>query len=179
MSQFSFKEFKPTVLFLTKFLGLYLIANLLYGLYVTYYRPHPDPVTHTVSSQTGIIVSTFGWSVSIMDNPTRPTTHMIYNNRTVLEVYEGCNGVNTMIVFISFVFAFGPLNRKMLWFIPLGIVSIHVFNLLRVTLLFFVAEYRPNYMYFFHKYIFTAMLYVAVFLFWIWWVRLFKVSKGG
>lgn len=178
MSSFSLKEFKPTIFFLIKFIGFYLTANLLYGIYVTGYRPQPDPATRWVSAQTASLITTCGWPTTIRDDGKKPTTLLLYENRPVLAVYEGCNGINTIIIFASFIFAFGPFGRKMLWFIPLGILIIHVANLARIVLLFFVAEYRPDFMYFVHKYLFTASLYVVIFLLWIWWVKSVSRKKS-
>jgi hypothetical protein len=35
----------------------------------------------------------------------------------------------------------------------------------------------PRYLYFTHKYFFTAILYVVVFVLWIWWVRRYATDK--
>ncbi len=177
MKGISFGEFKPTVLFLVRFIGLYLLGNFLYGLYVTAYEPRPDPVTQWVTHQTGAVISACGWPVDVEDHPTKSTTRIKYNHHSILAVYEGCNGVNTMIIFAAFIFAFGPISKRMLWFIPLGIVIIHLANLVRITLLFFVAEYRPDFMYFIHKYVFTASLYAVIFMLWVWWVRKFATRE--
>lgn len=167
----SLQEFKPTILFLVKFVGLYLVGNLLYGLYITAYEPEPDPVTHWVSDQTAMILSAGGWPVKIVDRISTPTTALLYEGRSILSVYEGCNGLNTMILFVAFIVAFGPVDRTFLWFVPLGIVIIHGVNLLRIMLLFFVAEYMPRFMYFTHKYVFTIFLYAVIFILWIVWVQ--------
>jgi exosortase family protein XrtF len=177
MKGFSFTEFKPTIFFLGKFLGLYIAGNLAYGLFVTAYEPCPDPATRTVSEQTGFVLTTFGWPVDVYDHHRKATSMLRYNDREILAVYEGCNGLNTMIIFVAFIIAFGPINKKLWWFIPLGLLIIHLSNLLRITLLFFVAEYRPDFMYFIHKYVFTAILYLVIFLLWVWWVKRFTVSK--
>lgn len=167
----SIKEFKPTIFFLTKFVGLYLVGNLLYGVYITQHNPRPDPVTQRVSDQVAVILSSCGWTVATLDHEKAPTTSLRYQGRSVLSVYEGCNGLNIMIIFVAFVVSFGRLERDALWFIPLGLLIIHGLNLLRIILLFYVAEYVPNFIYFTHKYLFTAFLYAAVFVLWMWWVR--------
>ena len=41
MKTLPLKEFKPTILFLVKFIGIYIVANLLYGIYVTAYATGP------------------------------------------------------------------------------------------------------------------------------------------
>ena len=177
MKGFSIKEFMPTILFLGKFLGIYLVGNFLYGLYVTAYEPSPDPVTHWVTNHTATVLTTCGWSSGVADNPGKPTTNLVFEEKNILAVYEGCNGINVMIIFVAFIIAFGPWSRRMLWFIPLGLVIIHIVNLVRITLLFWVAIYSKDYMYFMHKYFFTAILYVVVFVLWIWWVKRFTGIK--
>src|SRR5690606_32127519 len=169
----SIKEFKPTIYFLLKFVGIYLVGNLLYGLYITSYEPRPDPVTHVVTDHSAGVLRACGVPVDAKDREKKPRTDISYMGKARLSVYEGCNGLNTMIIFVAFLVAFGPLSRPLLWFIPLGLLIIHLANLARITLLFFVAEYRPSAMYFTHKYLFTAVLYVVIFILWIWWVKKF------
>jgi exosortase family protein XrtF len=167
----SIKEFRPTILFLIKFVVLYVVGNLLYGIYITSFNPRPDPVTHSVSEQTGIILNVCGYRVDVADRINKPTSDINYFGKPKLSIYEGCNGLNIMIIFVAFLLAFGPIDRALLWFIPLGLLIIHFANLCRILLLFFVAEYMPKAMYFTHKYLFTAILYVVIFVLWIWWIR--------
>jgi exosortase family protein XrtF len=173
---FSIKEFRPTIVFLGWFIGLYLIGNLLYGIYVTSFKPGPDPVTRWVTENSGFILKACGWPVKVSDYPGKSTTVIWHEGRAVLSVYEGCNGINTMIIFVVFLIAFGPIDRKLIWFIPLGLIIIHLMNLLRITFLFFIAEYYPGAMYFIHKYVFTGILYIVIFVLWILWVKKFSIS---
>jgi exosortase family protein XrtF len=177
MGNISIKEFKPTILFLVKFIGIYLVGNLLYGAYVTAYEPRPDPMTHVASNQTAAILTVCGWPTEIRDQPNKPNTRMIFEEKNILAVYEGCNGINVMIIFAAFVLSFGPLSKHMIWFIPVGLVIVHLMNLLRIGVLFFVAIYMKKYLYFTHKYLFTAILYVVVFALWVWWVKKYASKK--
>lgn len=163
-------EFKPTILFLVKFIGIYLVGNFVYGLFVESFSPEPDPATRWVSEQTGFVLTTCGWPVDVYDHHRKASSLLRYEDREVLSVYEGCNGINTMIIFAAFLVAFGPVNRRMLWFLPLGVLLIHLANLGRISLLFLVSTYRPDYMYFVHKYFFTAVLYAVIFLLWVVWM---------
>jgi exosortase family protein XrtF len=177
MKAFHWQEFKPTIFFLSKFLGIYLTGNLLYGIYITSNYPQPDPVTHLVSGQVSTMINACGWPVYEKDSVQKPTTLIIYKDHSVLSVFEGCNGINTMIIFVAFLLAFGPYSKKMLWFLPLGLVVIHITNLLRIILLFFVAEFRPALMYFTHKYLFTAAIYAVILVLWVIWVKKFALRK--
>ena len=171
------KEFIPTILFLAKFVGIYLVGNILYGLYATAYEPSPDPATHWVTDQTAIVLTACGWPTEAESRTNKATTELKHDGKRVLAVYEGCNGLNVMIIFVAFLIAFGPISKPLLWFIPLGLLIIHLMNLARITLLFWVSLYWERYMYFTHKYFFTAILYVVVFILWVWWVRKFASKE--
>lgn len=177
MKNFSWKEFKPTLVFLGKFIGFYVIVNLLYGLFITSYGKAPDPITQFVTAQCSWILSAAGWPSYALDHATKATTLIVYEEHARIAVYEGCNGINVMVIFIGFLLAFGPYIRAMAWFIPAGLLTIHIGNLARIILLFWVAVYSPDHLYLLHKYFFTAIIYVVVFLLWIVWVRKFSLPR--
>ena len=177
MNKFSITEFKPTIFFLVKFIGIYVVTNLLYGIFVTAYNPKPDPVTRMVSEHTSGALQVLGWQTETRDDINKPTTQLICDGKSVLAIFEGCNGINVMIIFVAFLIAFGPLNRALLWFIPVGLIILHVMNLVRIGLLFYVSLFIPRFMYFTHKYLFTDVLYVVVFLLWVAWVKKFTKPK--
>lgn len=163
-------EFKPTIFFLLKFIGLYLVSNLIYGWFITAWAPLPDPMTQWVTEQSAGILEVLGYTNTVHIHSTKPTTYIEWNGKGIVSVYEGCNGLNVALVFLSFLFAFGPYKKPLAWFAPLGLVIIHLANLGRVVLLFMVSVHMPDALYFMHKYLFTAFIYLFVFLLWIWWV---------
>jgi exosortase family protein XrtF len=172
------KEFKPTILFLLKFFGIYLVGNLLYGWYITAWHPAPDPLTTWVTEQSAVVLQVFGYDALAHEHHARPTTYLSIGEQGIVSVYEGCNGLNVAIVFLAFLLAFGPYKKTLAWFIPLGLLVIHASNLLRIVLLFMVSLHMPDFLYFTHKYLFTAFIYLFVFLLWIWWVmRLAKPKQ--
>ena len=164
------KEFKPALLFVTKFLIIYFIGNVIYGLYVESFGEKPDVLTEWVTEQSVQILNTTGQSTEVYCDEQAPKVHIVTENRAVISVYEGCNGVNVFVIFIAFVIAYGGNYKNLLWFIPLGLVGVHVANLLRIVMLYFVAEYFPNYMYFTHKFLFTGFIYAFVLALWYGWV---------
>ncbi len=168
-----FGTYKPALTFLLVFVGCYFVGNVLYGLYVEFYYPLPDPATVWVTDQTTAILSLFGDNVIDRPGVNEPTMLVVQNmdHRIILRVFEGCNGINVMIVFISFVAAFGGSIKRIMFFMPLGLLVIHASNLLRILLLYFTAVNRPMLFYYFHKYFFTAALYVIVFGLWGIWMK--------
>src|SRR5690349_2794862 len=124
-----FKEFKPAFLFLARFLGFYITGNLLYGFYITSLGPHPDWLTYTATHQTSVFLNWCGESTTADVNHYGPTVFLNIPGDTVLNVYEGCNGVNVMIVFVAFIIAFGGKLKAMPWFILSGLLIIHLANI--------------------------------------------------
>ena len=169
------KEFKGPILFIIKFLVLYLALNLGYGLFVNHYSPNPDPITFFVTQNTELLLNSLGYDTSSVQDITSPNVMLLEKGQAILLVYEGCNGINVFIIFISFILSFSQLKKSMLWFIPLGLLIIHFTNLIRISLLFYVTKQLPDYLYFTHKYLFTAIIYVIVFVCWYVWIS--KVNK--
>ncbi len=168
------KDLKPAIRFVTVFVVLYLALNILYGFWIRSYENYPDPATETVTRQTSAILNLLGEETTTLPTPGRASVSILTGMRSALSVFEGCNSINVMIVFVAFIFAFGGKVKSMAWFIPLGIVLIYAANLARVTGLYFIAEYWKEYFYYVHKYAFTAFIYLIVFILWWWWIE--KIS---
>ncbi|HCZ36805.1 MAG TPA: exosortase family protein XrtF [Cytophagales bacterium] len=168
------KEFIPAFRFLAIFLGLYLGFNIIYGLWISSFGMQADSATMLITQQTSQILNLVGEGTHTQPKPNTPTVAIFKDNRIALSVFEGCNSINVMIVFISFLFAFKGSWKKLAWFLPLGLVIIYVANLVRITALYYVAEYWRQYFYYIHKYMFTAVIYLIVFILWWWWIE--KIS---
>ncbi|MEX1240465.1 MAG: exosortase family protein XrtF [Cyclobacteriaceae bacterium] len=164
------KEFKPALIFLAKFLAIYFIGNILYGVYVESYDHAPDDVTEWVTAQTSWLLDKTGYSSSHQNVVGMPKVAMKEGDDIVLHVFEGCNGLNVMIVFVAFLLAFGGPAKWLAVFLPLGVVVIHLFNLLRIGLLYHLALNNSAQFHYYHKYFFTATLYLVVFGLWTVWV---------
>jgi exosortase family protein XrtF len=169
------KEFKPALLFLVKFLGVYFVGNIVYGLYIEGFGNVADPMTVWVSNQTVTILNLLGLNSETLVDDLAPKIRLLLDDHSVLSIYEGCNGLNVMIIFVAFLAAYSGNMKRLLWFVPFGLLMIHLMNLTRIVLLFFVAEYYEGYLYFTHKYLFTAVIYVGILILWYWWIT--KLSK--
>lgn len=179
------KEFRPTILFLLKFGVIFSLGSLLYGSYINSFRtldpPKPDNFTISIAEQTNSILRTFGYDSHLWFPEEEPIV-MIYiigfENDNV-SFYEGCNGVNIMILFAAFVFAFGNRYKQMLWFLPTGLLAIHLFNLVRLLSLSIMATVSHSVFHFTHKYAFTGVIYAFVLLLWYLWATKFGKPKVG
>lgn len=165
------KELKPAFRFLAIFVGLYLGLNILYGLWISSYDLMVDPATAAVTRQSSLLLNVCGEETSTQPKESAPAISIINPSGIVINVFEGCNGINVMIVFVAFLFAFGGQRKKIIWFLPVGIIIIYLANLIRVMTLYYVAEYWATYFYYIHKYVLTAFLYLLVFVLWWFWIE--------
>lgn len=168
------REFKPALIFLAKYLLLYVALNTAYGFFIENFRPDADPVTITVTRQTTGLLGLFyqGVECRVVDNSVN--VPILIDQSTVIEVFEGCNSINVIIVFVCFLVAFkGPFPRFIAFLIG-GVILIYLINLVRVAGLFMIAHHIPESLYFFHKYLFTGMIYLVVFSLWYFWIKLVK-----
>ena len=87
-----------------------------------------------------------------------------------------CNGMSLFALFTGFIIAYpGKLVRKLIY-IPIGILSIHLINVVRVVALCLIAyKLPPEYLAFNHTYTFTIIVYAFVFFLWMLWTN--KYSK--
>ena len=180
------KEFKPTILFLLKFGLIFGVGSFLYGWFINSYQqkepPQPDPITNSIANQTNWVVGAFGYPSAVWYPEEEPLV-VVYikgfedDNVTF---YEGCNGINIMILFVAFVLAFGTNTNSRWWFLPVGLAAIHVFNLLRLASLSIMATVSHSAFHFFHKFAFTGVIYAFVLVLWyLWATRFSKIKKGA
>ncbi len=171
------KENKNAILFLLVFVGLYVILNTLYGLYIRHALPGSDVFTRVVTGQVVWFLSLFDPSVVYYPSALSEYIPVANDHGITINVFEGCNGLNVMIVYVSFLLAFSGPRRELIKFVLVGVVAIHAINLLRVGLLYGVALYFPQQLYFFHKYFFTGMIYLMVFVLWFHWVKRVRAER--
>lgn len=175
---------RPVINFLLRFLGIYVVLSVGYGFYIAHYDtldpPLTDPVTAMVTRQTAQVAKFLGYSPDVLPNDhlqyhaeaEQTYDTLLLNDVPAIAVEEGCNGISVAILFMAFVVGFGGRWKSMIWFLPAGVIILHLANLARLILLAWLSvETEGNAFHFFHKFGFTAVIYAAVFVIWIWWVR--------
>ena len=98
----------------------------------------------------------------------------------LLQVGAPCDGLVLFALFAVFIAAFPGPKRRKLWFIPLGVLLIHLANLIRVVSLVIIQYNRPQSLKFNHDYTWTILIYGFIFWLWyLWAVRFSQVSVKG
>jgi exosortase family protein XrtF len=171
------KDFKPALIFVAKFLVVYFVGNLVYGFFIESYDNQPDPITRFVTGQSAQVLNLCAYNADTEKHPSEAKVMLKNDSLVVINVFEGCNGINVIIVFVAFLVAYGGPPRTLILFAVGGIVLIHLFNLARIAYLFFLALSNSRSFYYYHKYFFTATLYGVVFLLWVIWVLKFSKDQ--
>jgi exosortase family protein XrtF len=92
-------------------------------------------------------------------------------------VGSNCNAISLFMLFIVFILWYPGHQKAKLWFIPFGLITIHILNILRVVALALIAFYKPGALDFNHTYTFTFIVYAYIFALWMWWVNKFAGKK--
>ncbi len=96
-------------------------------------------------------------------------------------VGPNCNAITLFTLFSVFIIAYPGYQKGKLWYIPLGILCIHLLNIIRVVALALIAFYLPpEYLSFNHTYTFTFIIYAFIFMLWMIWINKFsnKTTAG-
>jgi len=172
------KKYKPTIIFLLKFILINAVLTLAYSQYLDSFES-TDSFTHEVSVESSALANFIGFDSYIEQNLDEPSVKFVLDNVYRVKIVEGCNGLAVMILFLSFVVAFGGKLTDMLFFIPLGILLIHASNIIRLVVLVYIYVYHYELANAFHDYVFPAIIYGMVFVLWVLWVNYFAFKKAN
>lgn len=103
---------------------------------------------------------------------------MIDSNLPGVRIGDACNGLNLFGLFLIVIAAFPTRENKSknlhkLWYIPLGILLIHLVNMIRVTILTVIATYNYEALNFNHDVTFKLITYTFIFFLWYIWMTKF------
>lgn len=159
---------KFIVLFFVKAFVLYLVWYFVYEQWLMKVGWLDDIIINNLVDSSLLVLKVLGYPTFVYHH----TFGIDGSNGVFIGI--ACNGIELMALFAGFVLIFKGNWKHKLWYIPLGLLIIHILNITRVVALTMIAKYAPETIDFNHKYTFTLLLYVFVFLGWILWVKKFS-----
>lgn len=168
-----FNDFKPVLIILLRFLLIYLVLLGLYQLYLNFFSGLGlDPVSKWVGNQSTAVQNLLGYRSQMVDQPEHETSWFFIEFAYRSRMVEGCNAISIMILFLAFIFAFYN-GAKTFVFGLVGLVFLHIMNVLRIAgLNLLIVEY-PKYTKIGHDYFFPAIIYGSVVILWLVWIKFF------
>ena len=123
-----------------------------------------------VAKVTTRMLEIMGYSISLSaDNVVR------HDNNVAVHVVWACTGLKQAYIFVCIIaFYRGTLKNK-LWFIPLGLLVVYLFNIFRIVAITALIKENPEWFYILHEHVFKYLFYVIIFGMWILWEEV--VSK--
>ena len=167
--------YKPFLVFLANFFLTYIILTFLYQSYLSNFEENKlDSITKIVGRNTEQVLLLFTNDASIQEVSAEPYLRLVYHQKYVARLIEGCNGISVIILFISFVVAFSGKWIATMLFIFGGSLLIYILNVFRIAALSALIFYFPNQESLLHGVIFPLSIYGVVFILWLIWVRKFS-----
>lgn len=164
---------KILIRFLSVFLFSYTVLTFLYSGFLSKGDNKVDEASSLVGTQAALLLNALGFNSFASDVHSDKSTHVGINNFAQVKVIEGCNGLSVMILFVAFLLAFPGSWKQKIWFIPAGVLVIHLFNIARVAILCWAVYSYGEKGYPIYKEMFTASIYVLVLGMWYLWVDKF------
>ncbi|HKH48345.1 MAG TPA: exosortase H [Thermoanaerobaculia bacterium] len=125
-----------------------------------------EPFTAGIARVSGAVLDLLGQNVTMQGT-------IIRNSRFAVNIRNGCNGVEAMLIFLAAVLAFPASWRSRLLGLGLGILAIQVVNLIRVVALFLTGIYFPRLFDASHTVIWQTLVILSGVLLWIFWANRF------
>jgi exosortase H (IPTLxxWG-CTERM-specific) len=124
---------------------------------------------------TGAIARAGGATLNLLGQETRMDGTIIRSSRFAVNIRNGCNGVEAMLIYFAAVLAFPATWKSRLLGVGLGFVAIQLVNLIRVVALFLTGVYLPELFDSSHTVIWQTLVILSGVLLWILWANRFAV----
>lgn len=154
---------RPEAAFLVRFLGLLLLLFL-----VVASRPVNDAV---VEPFTGLVARAGGAACRLLGEPVTTSGTLIASPRFAVNIRNGCNGVETMLIFAAGVLAFpAPWTARLAGLLA-GSLLIQAVNVVRIASLFFIGARWPAAFEDWHVVVWQAIVVLFGVVLWILWAH--------
>jgi len=131
---------------------------------------------HAIEPFTAAIASTSRMALNVLGQHVVQTGTVLTSPRFAVNIRNGCNGVEALIIFVAAVLAFPATWRSRGIGLLLGTLAIQVVNLVRVVALFLTGAYLPKLFESSHTVIWQTIVILCAVLLWIFWANRYAVT---
>jgi exosortase H (IPTLxxWG-CTERM-specific) len=155
-----------------RFISRYAVI-LIVGFIVLALRPVNDhvvnPYTTFVAHEAKFVLNVFGEGATVRQQ-------ILSSRRFSVAIYNGCNGLEAILIFASGVLAFPATPRRKLLGLLLGFLAIQVANIVRVVSLFYIGVFKPAWFSAAHIFIWQSIIIVLSVVLWLVWVNRYALA---
>ncbi len=158
-------EHRPIAVFLAKMLAAYAAWFVLYDLWLLPAGLLDGWVGRSAAVLSGGLLDALGLDPTVDGRVIRlPSGSGVW-------VADACTGLATVGLFAGFVLAYPGSWRRRVWFLPLGVLVIHLANVVRIAGLAWLRDVEPALFDPVHQWGATPFFYAVVFGLWVVWVH--------
>lgn len=132
---------------------------------------------HVIEPFTGGIAKVSGATLGLLGQDVRMQGTIIRGKRFAVNIRNGCNGVEAMLIFLAAVLAFPAPWRARLLGLVVGVVAIQAVNLIRVVALYLTGAYFPSWFDASHTVVWQTVVILFSVLLWILWANRLAVPR--
>lgn len=119
------------------------------------------------------VVEFFGYNIHY-----RSFNDVRFYNDNYVSIVWGCTAIKQSFIFLCIMlFTPGPPKAK-LWYIPLGLLLIYLFNIFRISFIAISVEQYPQYFKLLHEGLFKYLFYAFIFFIWVYWEEKFNKKNS-
>lgn len=133
---------------------------------------------HAVEPFTAGVAAVSAATLDLLGQDVTRSGTVIRSERFAVNIENGCNGIETMLIFLSAVLAFPASWRARGAGLGLGLLAIQGINLVRVVALFLTGAYLPRLFDASHTVIWQTIVILCGVLLWIVWANRFAVARA-
>lgn len=171
------KDFKPVLGILLRFIIIYLVLLFAYQFYLNSFKESGlDPYSRIIADHVTSIQNALGYKTLLYDDVPKEQVWFYVNKEYVTRMVEGCNAISVLILFVAFIFAFYK-GTKTFIFVLISLFILYIMNVLRIVGLNIVTRDYPEYSKMVHDYVFPAVIYGSVVVFWLIWIKFFALKN--
>ena len=173
-------EFKFLILFIPLIIVWFSFYHYLYKIekFLFFQFNSLTEFSKLLSYQSNFILSIFNIDTSIEIHGDMVVTKILnYPFNHGVWIGEPCNGVKIFGLFTIFIISFNGSWTNKLWYIPLGILILHLFNIVRISILTYISAVDPFILDFNHNITFQLITYSAMLGLWYLWILKFSSFK--
>lgn len=128
---------------------------------------------------TAQIAKVSGWLLDVIGQDIVMRGTQIHSPDFAVDIQNGCNGLETVLIFVSAVLAFPATWRARGIGLGLGVLAIQAVNLVRVVALFLTGVYFPSFFDSSHTVVWQSIVILFGVLLWMFWANRFAAPRAA
>ncbi len=164
-------------IFLFRSLACFLGWQLLYHLLLAPPRKLDGWLTMRTARSTARLLTRLYKPATVVVEELRAVVYI--GKYPLIGIADGCNGLDLFVLHLGFVFCFpGQSARRRILFALGGLAGIYLLNIVRCAALCWLHIYHPELTEVAHHYVFTAIVYGAIFWSWVFYLNNLNTVAG-